>query len=135
MTQNELSTLKKGLLVLELVCDRQGITLQEVMKEFALSKSTAFRLLTTLENMNYIYKVQMQYFFNQNIFSDASDKRQAGDWASLQSTYKIAENLQMSTYLGKVDGTDLVMTQVLHAPFLNQLKRKWVIAQNSINRL
>ena len=39
------------------------------------------------------------------------------DWASLRSIYQVAQNLQMSTYLGKVDGTDLVMTQVLHAPF------------------
>ena len=39
------------------------------------------------------------------------------DWASLRSIYQVAQNLQMSTYIGKVDGTDLVMTQVLHAPF------------------
>ena len=64
MAQNEVSTLKKGLLVLELVKQCQGITLREVMKELHLSKSTAFRLLTTLEEMNYIYKIQTQYFFN-----------------------------------------------------------------------
>lgn len=117
MADNAVSTLKKGLLVLELVKQYQGITLAEVMKELQLSKSTAFRFLTTLEEMNYIYKIQTQYFFNPRMFSDGLEKRSNKDWASLHSIYQIAQNLQMSTYLGKMDGTDLVMTQVLHAPF------------------
>ncbi|MCM3397960.1 helix-turn-helix domain-containing protein [Oceanobacillus profundus] len=54
MAQNQVSTLRKGLLVLELVKQNEGITLAEVMKELHLSKSTAFRLLTTLEEMKYI---------------------------------------------------------------------------------
>lgn len=119
MSQNQVSTLKKGLLVLELVKQYEGITLAEVMKTLHLSKSTAFRLLTTLEEMNYIYKIQTQYFFNPQIFLGESEKRSMKDWASLHSIYQVAKSLQMSTYLGKVDGTDLVMTQVLHAPFLH----------------
>lgn len=117
MANNEVSTLKKGLLVLELVKQYQGITLREVMNHLNLSKSTAFRLLTTLEEMNYVYKIQTQYFISHKILSESYEKRSQKDWASLYSIYQVAQNLQMSTYLGKVDGTDLVMTQVLHAPF------------------
>ncbi|MFC4023344.1 IclR family transcriptional regulator [Oceanobacillus longus] len=117
MSQNQVSTLRKGLLVLESVKQSQGVTLAEVMKEFQLSKSTAFRLLTTLEEMNYIYKIRTQYFFNPKMLNEGLEKRSIKDWASLHSIYQVAQNLQMSTYLGKVDGTDLVMTQVLHAPF------------------
>ncbi|WP_281292615.1 IclR family transcriptional regulator [Oceanobacillus polygoni] len=117
MAQNQVSTLRKGLLVLELVKQNEGITLAEVMKKLHLSKSTAFRLLTTLEEMKYIYKIQTAYFFNPKIFLGESEKRPSKGWTSLRSIYQAAENLQMSTYLGKVDGTDLVMTQVLHAPF------------------
>ncbi len=117
MAQNSVSTLKKGLLVLELVRQHQGITLTEVMKELDFSKSTAFRFLTTLEEMNYIYKIQTQYFFNPKLYREDSDDRATKDWASLRSIYGVADTLQMSTYLGKMDGTDLVMTQVLHAPF------------------
>ncbi|PAV30862.1 hypothetical protein CIL05_03845 [Virgibacillus profundi] len=117
MAQNQVSTLKKGLLVLELVKQCQGITLAEVMKELQLSKSTAFRLLTTLEDMNYIYKIQTQYFSGPKLFQESTENRSAKDWAALHSIYQVAQNLQMGTYLGKVDGTDLVMTQVLHAPF------------------
>ena len=117
MTKNEVSTLKKGLLLLELVKQRKGITLREVMDEQNLSKSTAFRLLTTLEEMGYIYKIQTHYFINLNMFSVSVEKRSETDWTSFHSVYQLAKTLQMSTYIGKVDGTDLVMTQVLHAPF------------------
>jgi DNA-binding IclR family transcriptional regulator len=117
MAKSEVSTLKKGLLVLELVRQYQGITLREVMDQLNLSKSTAFRLLTTLEEMNYVYKIQTQYFFNHQMFCESGEKRTEKDWSSLHSIYQVAQSLQMSTYLGKVDGTDLVMTQVLHAPY------------------
>ncbi|WP_158583000.1 IclR family transcriptional regulator [Lysinibacillus yapensis] len=117
MAKNEVSTLKKGLLVLELVKQYQGITLRELMNHLNLSKSTAFRILTTLEELNYIYKIQTRYFMNPKKFEVIVEKRPEKDWTSLQSVYQAARNLQMSTYLGKVDGSDLVMTQVLHAPF------------------
>ncbi|MFJ8236198.1 IclR family transcriptional regulator [Ureibacillus sp. NPDC094379] len=117
MAQNEVSTLKKGLLVLELAKMRPGITLKDVMSEQNLSKSTAFRILTTLEEMGYVYKLQTQYFINHKMFCESFEKRSEMDWASLRSIYQVAQILQMSTYIGKVDGTDLVMTQVLHAPF------------------
>lgn len=117
MAQNEVSTLKKGLLVLEFVKRRKGITLREIMNELNLTKSTAFRLLTTLEEMGYVYKIQTQYFINHKMFCESFEKRSAVDWTSLCSIYQMAKKLQMSTYIGKVNGTDLVMTQVLHAPF------------------
>lgn len=117
MAQNEVATLKKGLLVLQLVQQRKGITLKEVMEELTLSKSTAFRMLTTLEDMGYIYKLQTHYYSHKPLQQARLEKRSEMDWASLQSIYQLAEQLQMSTYIGKVDGTDLVMAQVLHAPF------------------
>ncbi|RDW19814.1 IclR family transcriptional regulator [Oceanobacillus chungangensis] len=117
MAQNEVSTLKKGLLVLELVKRSKGITLRQVMDELSLSKSTAFRLLTTLEEMDYVYKIQTQYLINHKMFLDSFEKHSEMEWASLRSIYQLAKKLQMSTYIGKVDGTDLVMTQVLHSPF------------------
>lgn len=117
MARNEVSTLKKGLLVLELVKQCKGITLREVMDQQNLSKSTAFRVLTTLEEMGYVYKLQTQYFIHHKMYCESFEKRSEMDWASLRSIYQVAQNLQMSTYIGKVDGTDLVMTQVLHSPF------------------
>lgn len=117
MSKNEAATLRKGLHVLEYVQQLQGVTLKDVMKEFDFSKSTAFRLLTTLENMDYIYKIQTQYFFNPKRFRVDSEKQTQRNWTDLQSLYQTAQQLQMSTYLGRADHTDLVMAQVLHDPF------------------
>lgn len=124
MAKNELSTLKKGLLVLEKVKQQKGITLKEVMEELDLSKSTAFRILTTLEEMGYVYKVQTHYFIHHKMFCHSFEKRSDMDWASLRSIYQVAQSLRMSTYIGKVDGTDLVMTQVLHAPYENSAEEE-----------
>lgn len=117
MAHNQVSTLRKGLLVLEFLKKMQGTTLAEVMQEFQMSKSTAFRILTTLEDMNYIYKIQTRYFFNSKVFQDVSEEQSINEWTALHSIYQVAHDIKMSTYLGKIDNTDLVMTQVLHAPF------------------
>ncbi|MHA6252822.1 IclR family transcriptional regulator domain-containing protein [Oceanobacillus sp. CAU 1775] len=94
MAQNQVSTLRKGLLVLKLVKNSQRITLTELTK----------------------------YFFNRHILQTVSDKTSGNGWVSLHSLYQIAQDIQMSTYLGKIDDTDLVMTQVLHAPFKESAK-------------
>lgn len=117
MASNEVSTLKKGLHVLELVKQFQGITLKEVMAQLQLSKSTAFRLLSTLDEMNYIYKIQTKYFFNHKIFCDNTEKKSQIDWASVHSLYQVVQELQMQTYLGEMDGIDLITTRILYEPF------------------
>lgn len=117
MTSNEVTTLKKGLLVLELIKQHNGISLKEIMETQHLSKATAFRMVSTLEGMGYIYKLKTEYFIHHKMFSNGFEKRSKMDWSAMPSIYKIAKNIQMSVYVGKMDGTDLVMSQVLHEPF------------------
>lgn len=111
MTKNEVSTLKKGLLVLDYVTDGSGVSLSDVMSAQDLSKSTAFRMLSTLESMHYIYKINALYYPKHLV------PKNDNEWTGLQSVYSLAKSLNMSIYLGKMDGTDLVMTQVLHEPY------------------
>lgn len=111
MPKNEVSTLKKGLLVLSYITAENGVSLSDVMTAQNLSKSTAFRMLTTLENMHYIYKIDALYYSQQ------AAGKSTNEWTALQSVYSLAELLNMSIYLGKMDGTDLVMTQVPHEPY------------------
>lgn len=51
------------------------------------------------------------------MFCESFEKRSEMDWASFNSIYQVAKNLKMSTYVGKMDGSDLVMTQAIHAPY------------------
>lgn len=139
MARNEVSTLKKGLLVLDMVKQRKGITLKELVHELNLSKSTAFRILSTLEDMEYVYKLQTQYFIHHKMFCESFEKRSEMDWASLHSIYQVAKNLQMSTYVGKMDGDNLVMTQALHAPFQrsaeNEIGNRSKLHQSSLGKV
>lgn len=111
MTKNELSTLRKGLLVLDYITESSGVSLSDVMTAQDLRKSTAFRMLSTLENMHYIYKINALYYPKHLV------PKNDNEWTALQSVYSLARSLNMSVYLGKMDGTDLVMTQVLHEPY------------------
>lgn len=117
MTRNQVSTLRRGLLVLEQIRESPGMTLTDIMERMELSKSTAFRILTTLEEMNYIYKIKTNFFFNSQVFQREDEEKMDNKWTSLHSIYQMAKDIKMSTYLGKLDETDLVMQQVLHAPY------------------
>ncbi|WP_017815145.1 IclR family transcriptional regulator [Paenibacillus shenyangensis] len=117
MAHNEVLTLKKGLMALEIIKHRKGVTLRDVMEELSISKSTAFRILKTLEDMKYVYKLQTQYFISHNATQASGEQRIQMEWASLHSIYQTAQKLRFSTYIGKMDRTELVMTQVLHEPF------------------
>ncbi|ANC77460.1 hypothetical protein ABE65_011885 [Fictibacillus phosphorivorans] len=55
MSQYEVATLKKGLLILDAL-QEGDMTLQNVIEKFSFNKSTAFRLLFTLERMGYVKK-------------------------------------------------------------------------------
>lgn len=67
--------------------------------------------------MEYIYKIRTKYYFNPKHFKELSESALLREWTSLNSVYQLAQDMQMSMYLGKVDGTDLVMTQVLHKTY------------------
>ncbi|WP_033543649.1 IclR family transcriptional regulator [Planococcus sp. CAU13] len=112
MASNEVTTLKKGLSVLELVKQNQGITLKEVMNSLDLTKSTAFRMLTTLEDMKYIYKIHTHFFVNPKKFPTAIDKSSSIDWTSLRSIYQASQSLEMNTYFGDIEGTDVIYTRI-----------------------
>lgn len=90
MPKNEVSTLKKGLLVLSYITAENGVSLSDVMTSQNLSKSTAFRMLTTLENMHYIYKIDALYYSQQ------AAGKSTNEWTALQSVYSLAESLNMS---------------------------------------
>lgn len=117
MSKYEVTTLKKGLQILELLKEHDALTLTEITKQLELSKSTAFRMLVTLEEMGYIQKFNHHFEINHKMFSSHFEKRTAQDWIALKSPYKVAKDLGESFYIGRLDETNLVMTQVLNAPF------------------
>ena len=117
MSQYEVTTLKKGLQIIELLKEQNGLSLTEITKRLELSKTTAFRMLATLEEMGYVQKFQNRFEINHKMFCEHFERRIALDWVSLTTPYKVAKEVGESLYIGKMDGTNLVMVQVLQAPF------------------
>ena len=63
MSKYEVSTLKKGLQILDLLQEEQFLTLTEITKALNLNKTTAFRLLSTLGEYELYYKKRQVFYY------------------------------------------------------------------------
>ena len=117
MSQYEVSTLKKGLQILELLKINRFSTLTETAKELQLSKTTAFRLLKTLENMEYIKKKDSYFELNREMFLASPVRKPPIDWTALKSPYRLGMSVGESVYIGTLDEEELVMQQIIKPPF------------------
>ena len=116
MSKYEVSTLKKGLQILDLLQEEQFLTLTEITKALDLNKTTAFRLLSTLENMNYIMKKDNYFTWNDEKFRMDGSERSI-DWTELQTPYQLGVSAAEGVYIGVLEGTDVVMKQMIKPPF------------------
>ncbi len=116
MGKYEVSTLKKGLQILDLLQEEQFLTLTEITRALDINKTTAFRLLSTLENMNYITKKDNYYTRSDEKFQTGESKRSI-DWTALRTPYQLGVNAAEGIYVGVLEGTDVVMKQMIKPPF------------------
>lgn len=116
MGKYEVSTLKKGLQILDLLREEQFLTLTEITKALDLNKTTAFRLLSTLENMNYILKKEKYFTLNDKKFKMDGEERSV-DWTELQTPYQLGISEAEGVYIAVLEGTDVVMKQMIKPPF------------------
>ena len=116
MSKYEVSTLKKGLQILDLLQEEQFLTLTEITKALDLNKTTAFRLLSTLENMNYILKKDKYYACNDEKFQMDGSERSI-DWTALQTPYQLGVSAAEGVYIAVLEETDVVMKQMIKPPF------------------
>jgi IclR family KDG regulon transcriptional repressor len=117
MSKYEVSTLKKGLQILELLKINRSLTLREICEMLELTKTTAFRLVNTLGDMDYIKKRGKYFELNNGMFLAVSERKTSIDWTSLQSPYRLGMSVGESVYIGTLDGTELVMQQMIKPPF------------------
>jgi IclR family KDG regulon transcriptional repressor len=117
MSKYEVSTLKKGLQILDLLKGSRSLTLTEISEMLQLNKTTAFRLLNTLEDMSYIQKRGKYFELNSEIFLSANERKTSIDWTALRSPYRLGMSVEESVYIGTLDGTDLVVRQMINPPF------------------
>ncbi|MEH6941104.1 IclR family transcriptional regulator [Bacillus sp. JJ722] len=118
MDSYEVSTLKKGLLILDLLRQKHSLTLTEIMEELSLNKTSVFRMLYTLESMNYVIKYNKYYQLNPHIFRDEHLYWHKGiQWTSLVAPYQLARQEEIATYIGILEDCEMVTKNAIKEPF------------------
>ncbi|MBP3041262.1 IclR family transcriptional regulator [Bacillaceae bacterium Marseille-Q3522] len=113
MSQYEVATLKKGLLILDALQEEESMTLSEVMNRFSLNKSTTFRLLYTLELMGYVKKTEQAYSITDKVGGRSNPHNARLNWLSVPPLYQLSAEIGETAYVGILHGTDIVTTQVV----------------------
>ncbi|MFF2853553.1 IclR family transcriptional regulator [Peribacillus sp. NPDC058002] len=111
--QYEVSTLKKGLLILDALRQEEQMTLSHLMTKFSLNKSTTFRLLYTLELMGYVKKVDHVYSLTNKAGMQFNPYNSRLNWLSVPPLYQLSTEVEETAYIGILDGTDVVTAQVI----------------------
>lgn len=113
MDQYEVSTLKKGLQILDLLMKENVMTLTGIMDHFRWNKTSTFRLLYTLEKMGYIEKVQNGFGLTGKTAAPRQTHNPMTDWISVPALYDLSKKLGETMYIGLLDGADVVITQIV----------------------
>ncbi|WP_427051235.1 IclR family transcriptional regulator [Paenibacillus sp. TC-CSREp1] len=117
MESYELTTLKRGLLILDLLRERHSLSLSQIMKELSLNKTTVYKMLYTLEKMEYIKKVEKNYYLNPNIFfDDRVHVIRDIQWTSLDTPFRLAQISGEKVFLGVLEDEELVIKSVIQTP-------------------
>lgn len=115
LKQYEVATLKKGLIILDGL-QNQDMTLQDVIQTFSFNKSTAFRLLYTLEMMGYIKKVNHYYSLTNKMASLSTSYSIKTTWLSVPPLQQLSQEVGETSYVGILYGTNVITAQVIDGP-------------------
>ncbi|MGG1483156.1 IclR family transcriptional regulator [Peribacillus castrilensis] len=112
MKQYEVATLKKGLLILDALQEK-AMTLSDVIQTFSFNKSTAFRLLYTLEIMGYVKKNDNSYSLTNKMGFLSTPYNSKANWLSVPPLHELSREVGETAYVGILYGTDVVTAQVV----------------------
>lgn len=117
MESYELTTLKRGLIILDLLREKHSLSMSQIMEELSLNKTTVYKLLFTLEKMQYIKKVEKYYYLNPSIFfDDRIHVIRDIQWSSLNTPYRLAEVSGEKVFIGILENEELVIKNVILTP-------------------
>ena len=108
-----LSTLVKAKDVLTLLQAKTSVTLHEVMTALNLSKTTAFRLLYSLTELDFLIKHKNRYYLKNYFFATKLDQRI--NWSAVPILKPLVYKYQLSAYIGIIFQNEIVITQVIPA--------------------
>ncbi|MEC0236243.1 IclR family transcriptional regulator [Paenibacillus kribbensis] len=118
MDSYEVGTLKKGLLIIDLLREKRALTMLQIMEELSLNKTTAYKMLYTLEKMKYIHKIDRYYYINSRVFMNTQIySHNDTPWTSLITPYLLAKHTGETVYVGILDQYELIIKNIINVPF------------------
>lgn len=115
---NEVGTLKKGLDILWLIIERGGMNVQEIMGELPYNRSTMYRLISTLEQNDFIYKTENnEYVVSSRLVETIKGRKSLLDFESnpklLAASERFREETGETIYVGILRGEHVIATHVI----------------------
>lgn len=109
---NSSSTLRNGLQILEILKKTSSLRLTEIAQQLGLNKTTTFRLLGTLVELDYLKKIDNKY----SLVHQTDTTNQYNDpylnWVAIPVSKNITNKFQTTAFIGILRGKDVVITQV-----------------------
>jgi len=117
---SEVGTLKKGLNILELIIEKGSLSVSEIMETLSLNKSTAYRLVSTLEQNNFIEKnVENTYKISRDLVDKLTNNGLNFDLETiiLQASRKIKELTGETIFIGVLNEDRVMATHIIPGRF------------------
>ena len=111
-----ISSLEKGLKIIELLAEKQNLTVTEVSRELGQDRSTCNRFLLTLKELGYVVtNSQARYRPTLKMFEIGNKIAEIIEIRLVARTYmkKLATRFKETVNLGRKDGFDIVTIEVV----------------------
>ncbi|WP_281279631.1 helix-turn-helix domain-containing protein [Paenibacillus lentus] len=124
ISRYEVSSLKKGLQVLDLLKVHPILTITEISEELKLNKTTVFHLLYTLEEMEYVLKADKYYRLHPGMYAPQRKNAFQVDWSKMQVLYELGVKVARDLYIEMLEGTHVIVHQVYRAQTKEMMSQK-----------
>lgn len=112
----KIASLEKGLKIIELLSEKQNLTVTEVAKTLGQDRSASNRLLFTLRDLGYVVSdSRARYRLTLKLFEISNQPANILDIRSIARAYmrKLADLHKQTVNLGLMDGHDVVIIDVV----------------------
>ncbi|MET3292194.1 UNVERIFIED_CONTAM: IclR family KDG regulon transcriptional repressor [Brevibacillus sp. OAP136] len=116
--KSEVGTLKKGLDVLALILERPNMSIQEIIDTLQINRSTTYRLISTLEQQQFIARNENNRYEAAEALTQKLLKGKGGaslemDWIAVPQLLALSKKTDETVFCGVISGTEMVTTHVI----------------------
>lgn len=137
--QYEVSTLKKGLQLLDLLRANGPMSMSQLTQTSQLNKTTVFRLLATLEMMGYVEKMGKEYVITESVGQAGPKLDTVENWNMVPPLHELSEELGETVYVAILQGTEVINTQVVDGRYTNrshtQVGDRFLVHQSALGKV